>query len=259
MEMKPRKLKKVGHKGSRCLDRGQLGGEKGLMPNSQAHEPSRIIARDRVETYGEVLTGAKEVNAMLDLVKQETERVDSRFLEPACGDGNFLAEVLRRKLEVVGTRYRRSQTDYERNALIALGSIYGIDIIEENAIKCRQRLLELFTLLYQSLFKAKVRQPILRVAEFILGKNIVHGNALDLMTEGDKRKSIVFSEWSPINGSLVKRRDFAFSELVHVDKIVPDETGELFAEISDQGIRAFIPQSVREFTPCHFLKLPDAK
>jgi hypothetical protein len=227
------------------------------MPRSQAL--SRIITKDRVEVYGEVLTGEREVNAMLDLVKQETERIDSRFLEPACGDGNFLAEVLRRKLEKVGSRYRRSQTDYERNALIALGSLYGIDIIEENAIKCRQRLLELFTYLYESLFKGKVRQPILRVAEFILGKNIVHGNALTLETEGPRKGPIVFCEWSPINGSLVKRRDFAFSELVHVDKIIPDDTGELFAEVSDQGNRAFIPQSVREFPPCHFLKLPDAK
>lgn len=230
-----------------------------MMPNSQADAPSRIVARDRVETYGEVLTGAKEVNAMLDLVKQETERIESRFLEPACGDGNFLAEVLRRKLEIVSKRYRRSQTDYERNAIIALGSIYGIDIIKENAEKCRLRLLDLFTKNYQELFKARTRQPILKVAEFILSKNIVHGNALDLMTEGKSRMPIVFSEWSPINGSLVKRRDFSFAELVHIDKVIPDDAGELFAQVSDLGNKALIPQSVREFTPCHFLKLPDAK
>lgn len=75
----------------------------------------QIKSKKRVADHGEVFTAEREVNAMLDLVKQETERVDSRFLEPACGDGNFLAEILRRKLKEVRRKYKRSPFDYEKN------------------------------------------------------------------------------------------------------------------------------------------------
>src|SRR6186713_1399215 len=101
---------------------------------------AQVISKKRVVDHGEVLTGAREVNAMLDLVKQETERIDSRFLEPACGDGNFLAEVLKRKLTVVESRYGKSQLEFERYLVIAVSSIYGVDILEDNAIECRARL-----------------------------------------------------------------------------------------------------------------------
>src|SRR5947199_10202140 len=101
---------------------------------------AQVVSKKRVVDHGEVLTGTREVNAMLDLVKQETERIESRFLEPACGDGNFLAEVLERKLAVVRKRYRRSQFEYERNVVVAVGSLSGIDILEDNVLVCRERL-----------------------------------------------------------------------------------------------------------------------
>lgn len=85
---------------------------------------------------------------MLDLVKQETERIDSRFLEPACGTGNFLNEILKRKLQVVEKRYKRSQIEFERYAVMAVSSIYGIDIQEDNVRACRQRLSGLFSEIY---------------------------------------------------------------------------------------------------------------
>ena len=97
----------------------------------------QVRSRQRVADHGEVFTGEREVNAMLDLVEQETERIDSRFLEPACGTGNFLAEILRRKLRVVAARYRRGRLDYERYGVLAVSSIYGIDILEDNVIACR--------------------------------------------------------------------------------------------------------------------------
>ena len=75
---------------------------------------NQVKSKQRVADHGEVFTAEREVNAMLDLVKQETERIDSRFLEPACGDGNFLAEILRRKLAVVKARYKNNIADYER-------------------------------------------------------------------------------------------------------------------------------------------------
>lgn len=100
----------------------------------------QVKSKQRVADHGEVFTAEREVNAMLDLVKQETERIDSRFLEPACGDGNFLAEILRRKLAVVKTNYRRNPADYEKYAVIAVTSIYGIDILQDNVEACRERL-----------------------------------------------------------------------------------------------------------------------
>src|SRR5438034_7986697 len=105
---------------------------------------SQVISKKRVADHGEVLTGKREVNAMLDLVKQETERIESRFLEPACGNGNFLTKILERKLRVVELRYGNSQLEYERNAVLAVSSIYGIDKQEDNVTECRERLFEIF-------------------------------------------------------------------------------------------------------------------
>lgn len=110
----------------------------------------QVVSKQRVADHGEVLTGRREVNAMLDLVKQETERIESRFLEPACGTGNFLTEILERKLHVVGTRYCRSQLDYERNAVVAVSSIYGIDILKDNVFECRKRLFDVFDKKYKA-------------------------------------------------------------------------------------------------------------
>lgn len=98
-------------------------------------------SRQRVRDHGEVFTNEREVKAMCDLVKDETERIDSRFLEPACGDGNFLAEILTRKLEIVKRKYKKSSLDYEKNAVLAASSIYGVDILIDNVIACREKIL----------------------------------------------------------------------------------------------------------------------
>src|SRR5439155_12611950 len=103
-------------------------------------QAAQVGTKKRVSDHGEVLTGQREVNAMLDLVRQETERIESRFLEPACGTGNFLTAVLERKLAVVEKRYGKSQLDFERYAVLATSSIYGIDILEDNVRQCRHRL-----------------------------------------------------------------------------------------------------------------------
>src|SRR5216684_7633361 len=96
----------------------------------------QVVSKQRVLDHAEVLTSNREVNAVLDLVKQETERIESRFLEPACGNGNFLTAILERKLLVVENRYGKSQLDYERYAILAISSIYGIDILEDNVQQC---------------------------------------------------------------------------------------------------------------------------
>lgn len=189
---------------------------------------------------------------MLDLVKQETERIDSRFLEPACGTGNFLTEILERKLAVVLKRYGKSQIDFERNAVLAVSSIYGIDILEDNVQQCRRRLFEILDGHYTRRFKAAAKEACREVVRFILARNIVWGDALTLQTVGEPPGPIVFSEWSPVRGSLFKRRDFTFHGLLDHEgmKELP-----LF---SDLGEDVFIPTPEKEFPPVHFLEIAHA-
>lgn len=103
---------------------------------------SQVISKQRIADFGEVFTNDQIVNDMLDLVKQETERIESRFLEPARGTGNFLTEILRRKLDVVEKNYRRSLLEFERYLIQAVWSKYGIDILEDNVIEGRRRLFD---------------------------------------------------------------------------------------------------------------------
>jgi len=212
---------------------------------------TQVVTKQRVADHGEVLTGKREVNAMLDLVKSETERIDSRFLEPACGTGNFLTEILERKLRVVEARYGKSQLDFERYAILAVSSIYGIDIQEDNVQQCRHRLFGIFDLNYLRLFKNKTNDDCRESVRFILERNIIHGDALSLKTGGDNPKPIVFSEWSPVNGSMLKRRDFTFHGLLeHASmKELP-----LF---SDLGEDVFIPTPEKEYPLTRFLEVAD--
>jgi len=202
---------------------------------------SQVKSKRRVADHGEVLTGEREVNAMLDLVKAETERIDSRFLEPACGTGNFLAEILARKLRVVEERYRKSQLDYERYAVLAVSSIYGIDILEDNVKECRQRLYGIFDAAYTRLFQAQAQDRCRAAVRTILQRNIIHGDALSLKTVGEDPQPIVFSEWSLVSGSMIKRRDFTFHSLLNHAAM-----GEL-PLFSDLGEDVFIPKPEREY------------
>ncbi|MBN1972582.1 MAG: hypothetical protein JW787_03015 [Sedimentisphaerales bacterium] len=216
---------------------------------SSKKQEKQVVSRKRVADHGEVYTARREVNAMLDLVKQETERIESRFLEPACGTGNFLAEVLERKLRIVESRYGKSLLEYERNAFLAVTSIYGIDILEDNVIKCRKRLSDIFNQCYNSLFK----EECLNAVRYILERNIIWGDALKLETVEENPKPIVFSEWSPVNGSMIKRRDFAFHELLYYAGM---RDKPLF---SDMGEEVFIPEPIKEFPLTHFLRVADAE
>jgi len=190
---------------------------------------------------------------MLDLVKSETERIDSRFLEPACGTGNFLSEILERKLRVVEERYGKSQLEYERYAIQAVSSIYGIDILEDNVQQCRQRLFGIFDLNYLRLFKNKTNDNCRESVRYILERNIIHGDALSLKTVGDTPQPIVFSEWSPVNGSMLKRRDFTFDELLS------HATNKKLPLFSDLGENVFLPKPVKEYPLSHFLRVADAE
>ena len=214
----------------------------------------QVVSKQRVTDHGEVLTGKREVNAMLDLVNRETARIDSRFLEPACGNGNFLTEILGRKLAVVAKRYSKSQLDFERYAVLAISSIYGIDLLEDNVRQCRQRLSGVFDRdFYSRLFNDRARNECREAVQFILERNIIWGDAMTLKTVGEKTDYIVFSEWSPVNASMLKRRDFTFHELL------AHEGMKKLPLFSDLGEDVFIPTPEKEYAPVHFLELARAQ
>jgi hypothetical protein len=208
----------------------------------------QVKSKKRVADHGEVFTSEREVNAMLDLVKQETERIDSRFLEPACGTGNFLVEILNRKLKIVKDRYKKSQIEFERNSIIAISSIYGVDILQDNAIECRDRLFEIFDVIYTRLYKTNCKEDCKTSVKFLLKRNILWGDALDF-TNPETKEPIVFSEWSAINGSMIKRRDYVFKFLV--------EQTHQFSMFNDEGNPAAIDEPVKDFPITHFLKIAE--
>jgi hypothetical protein len=214
-----------------------------------AMEESQVRTKKRVSDHGEVLTGQREVNAMLDLVGQEAERIDSRFLEPACGDGNFLSVILERKLAIVVRRYGKSQLDFERYAVLAVSSVYGIDILLDNVEECRRRLFYSFETHYERLFSAKGRNECREAVRFILERNIAWGDALTLTTVGEKPSYIIFSEWSLVSHTALKRRDFRFQALLE-----HEGTREL-PLFSDLNERVFVPTPESDYAPVHFLEI----
>ena len=215
-----------------------------------------VVSKKRVTDHGEVYTHDREVIAMLDLVQQETQRIDSRFLEPACGNGNFLIEILDRKLKVVADRYKRSQSEYERYSFLAVSSLYGIDILQDNIETCRNRLFQRLDEQYSNLFQKKNKETFRAVIRFVLKKNVVRGDALTLQTIEKQPQPIVFTEWSFVRGNQIKRRDFAFQELLTEDSDLP-----LFSSVapqSDEGKSVFIPTPVKDYPLCHFIRITDA-
>ena len=178
-------------------------------------------SKERVREHGEVFTAEREVKAMCDLVKDETVRIDSRFLEPACGDGNFLAEILKRKLAVVRKKYGKSPLDYEKNSLLAASSIYGVDILQDNVTACRARMFDIWNREYTAVCKKECDDQTRDAVRFILSRNIVCGNALTLKcvdeNGNDIDEPIIFSEWAFITGSMLQRSDYTFAELLEDD------------------------------------------
>ena len=189
---------------------------------AEEHE-KQIKSKERVRTRGEVFTAAREVNAMLDLVKDETENIDSTFLEPACGDGNFLDEVLRRKLAVCKKRYGKSAADYEKMSFLACTTLYGVDIMADNVARCRERLFETWEDSFgrantpgspRSDFHDRISAAVRKVFE----KNILLGNALSMKRVDEKGNDldepIVFTEWKFALGDKLKREEFRFDVLL---------------------------------------------
>ena len=212
------------------------------MPNNQ------IKSKHRVNNHGEVFTHEREVNGMLDLVKNETERLDSRFLEPACGTGNFLVEVLNRKLAVLKQKYKKSQPEYEKYGVIVISSVYGIDLLKDNVEECRNRLLEIFEKEYKTIFKHEINKRYVTVLKFILSKNIVCGDALKM--KDNKGNPLVFSEWSlPYNDSRIKRKEYSFKDIFSPTLLWS------FTTDSDTGEHVSLPNVYRDHPLINYMEL----
>lgn len=185
---------------------------------------NQVKSKERVAKHGEVFTAKREVNAMLDLVKQETDRLDSRFLEPACGTGNFLEEILLRKLAVAeraaipGGRKKAVPEKFERNSIVALTSIYGVELQDDNVKECRERLYGIWVDAFKRVCRKSASELVCKCARFILERNIICGNALSMKKvdaeQNDTDEPIVFSEWGFIGEYKVKRTDYRLDKML---------------------------------------------
>ncbi|MGB3329799.1 MAG: N-6 DNA methylase [Thermomicrobiales bacterium] len=223
-------------------------------------ETERLVkSRQRVADHGEVFTPAWLVEAMLDLVKDESERIDARVLEPACGSGNFLVPVLARKLATVRRRYRRNAFEQRHHALLALMCIYGIELLADNAEECRDNLAALFI----AFLGVSEDDPWAKAARAVLAANIIQGDALT-MTVPDG-SPITFPEWGYLGKGTFQRRDFRYHDLTQraawqaptqlriqgVDQsLLSASQGSLFAGMDNDAlftpVRTWPPQTVHQ-------------
>lgn len=187
-----------------------------------------ITSKQRVTDHGEVFTPAWMVEAMLDLVKDETERIDSRFLEPACGDGNFLVQVLRRKLAAVELKYGKSDFERRHYALLGLMCIYAIELLPDNISRCRGNLLAIFS----EYLKLTPADEVYRAGFYVLSQNLVHGDAMKMRTYDNQ--AITFAEWGYLGKGQFQRRDFRYDSLTQSSAFSAE--GDLFANLGRHEI-----------------------
>ncbi len=201
-----------------------------------------VKSKQRVADHGEVFTPPWMVEAMLDLVKDESERIDSRFLEPACGSGNFIVQILRRKLAAVELKY--GQSDFERRhfALLGLMCIYGIELLADNIAECHAHVLEVFA----EYLQLDGVDDLYRAAAYVLSQNLVHGDALTMRDQSGQ--AITFAEWGYLGKGKYQRRDFRFDVLTGSSKF--SEEGSLFANLGKHEIftptKTYPPMTVGE-------------
>jgi hypothetical protein len=200
-----------------------------------------VKSKQRVADHGEVLTPAWIVEAMLDLVKDESERIDSRFLEPACGSGNFLVQVLRRKLAAVELKFGKSDFEKRHYALFGLMCMYGIELLDDNVAECRANLLEILA----DYLDLDETDDLSRAAAHVLAENIVRGDALAMMTSDGE--PITVAEWGYLGKGKFQRRDFRYDTLVQMSSFGEDT---LFGDPGKHEIftptRSYPPQTIME-------------
>ena len=201
-----------------------------------------VKSKRRVADHGEVFTPAWMVEAMLDLVKDEAERIDSRFLEPACGSGNFLVPVLQRKLAAVELKYGKSDFERRHYALLGLMCIYGIELLADNIAECRANVLEVLA----EYLNLEESDELYRAAFYVLSQNLVHGDALTMRTHD--AQPITFAEWGYLGKGKFQRRDFRLATLAQSSAF--SAKGSLFAHLGKHEIftpeKTYPPMTVRE-------------
>ena len=201
-----------------------------------------IKSKRRVADHGEVFTPRWLVEKMLDLVKGETERIDSRFLEPACGSGNFLVPVLQRKLAAVEAKFGKADFERRHYALLAIMCTYGIELLADNIDECRANMLEVFAD-YLNLAES---DELYLAASYVLSQNLVHGDALTMRTHDGQ--AITFAEWGYLGKGKFQRRDFRFEALAQMSSF--SREGSLWAHLGNHEVftplKTYSPMTVRE-------------
>jgi hypothetical protein len=203
---------------------------------------SIVKSKQRVADHGEVFTPTWMVEAMLDLVKGETERIDSRFLEPACGSGNFIVQILKRKLAAVELKFGKNEFERRHYALLALMCIYGIELLPDNITECRANVLGILA----DYLKLDESDDLYRAASHVLALNLVHGDARKMLTHDGQ--PITFAEWGYLSKGKFKRRDFRFDTLTHSSAFSAE--GDLFSQLGKHEIftpaKSYLPMTVSE-------------
>ena len=209
---------------------------------------SLVKSKQRVADHGEVFTPAWMVETMLDLVRDETERIDARFLEPACGSGNFIVQILKRKLAAVEVKFGKSDFERQHYALYGLMCIYGIELLVDNIAECRANVLDVFA----EYLNLNESDDLYLAATHVLSTNLVHGDALTMRAVDGQpvkdRPPITFAEWGYLGKGKFQRRDFRFDVLTGSSKY--SEEGSLFADLGKHEIftpvKTYPPMTVRE-------------
>jgi hypothetical protein len=203
---------------------------------------SLIKSKRRVADHGEVFTPRWLVEKMLDLVKGESERIDSRFLEPACGSGNFLVPVLQRKLAAVELKFHKSEFEKQHYALLAAMCTYGIELLADNIAECRANMLEVFA----DYLNLAETDGLFLAASYVLSQNLVHGDALTMLAHDGQ--PITFAEWGYLGKGKFQRRDFRFEALTRMSSF--SQEGSLWAHLGKHEvftpIKTYPPMTMRE-------------
>lgn len=224
---------------------------KALLKLKTCHKISHmslVKSKQRVADHGEVFTPAWLVDAMLDLVKDESDRIDSRFLEPACGSGNFLVQVLRRKLAAVEHKFGKSEFEKRHYALLALMCIYGIELLDDNIAECRDNMLEILA----EYLNIEQSDELYQAALFVISENLVHGDAMTMRTMVNE--PITFAEWGYLGKGKFQRRDFRLDVLTGSSSFSAEAS--LFAHLGKHEIftpiKTYSPLTIAELSAlCH--------
>lgn len=231
----------------------------------------QVKSKERVAERGEVFTAEREVKAMCDLVATQCDNVDATFLEPACGDGNFLAEILERKLARVKKDAKTDHTAWEWLSVRAVASLYGVDIMQDNAEECRQRLFDIWNKAYKAACKKDCNEETRDSVRYILSKNIICGNALTMMcvdeNQQDTDEYITFAEFKTCGRMyMLKRRDYRLDVLLKANEM-PRKQRQLTLDSGVDDIDNYLetnpvtgeymPKPLREYPPLHYRRLKE--